>query len=126
MRYFVLFLIFSFSILSAQNRFRVDYNLGAVYEDGKWGDQKVVYNTFVFNINENGDAIHYTASGEKKTYRRISSIDEGKVEDYSYQAFTVIDENGIEIIIQYFNDSSIGLKLIFSPELMIQLSQIDK
>lgn len=107
----------------SQDNFRRDYTYVSIYQDGVWSESNEGDNTFVFNANERNDIIHYTNSGKKYLYRKLSGIEEGYTEDdnrYKYQLVMVLDDDGNEIILQLFDDDDIGLKLILSEDLMIQ------
>jgi hypothetical protein len=122
--YIFLFWIFCGHSLVAQETFRIDYDVVAVYVDGEWSDWKDGDNTFVFNINENGDIVHYMASGKKETYRRVMKRDEGYTNSGEhYQVVTLVGEDGLEFGMQVFDKTSIGLKLIFKSGLMVQMAQ---
>gem|GEM_PF-6764180 len=95
----------SLNDVSAQTKFRVDYDVITLFTNAQWSDWEDALNTFVFNANENGDIIHYTARGEKKLYRKISTIDEGQTDNGDhFQILTVLDENGNEFYLQYFDN----------------------
>lgn len=119
-------LIFEISHLSAQERFRVDYEIVAAYQNGEWDDWQEGNNTFVFNVNDNGDIIHYKANGKKETYRKVSNKDEGYTDSGEhYQIIAILDEDGLEMLLQYFDDPTIGMKLIVSTDFMIQFAKKD-
>lgn len=116
--------LLSYQIAFCQNKFRVDYDIFATYEYGKWSEWQKATNTFVFNSNENADIIHYSANGTKQTFRKVSQKEEGYTDGGKYyQVITVLDEEGNECLLQYFEDTSIGVKLIFSSDLMLQVAK---
>jgi hypothetical protein len=122
--YILLFLAFCGHPLAAQETFRIDYDIVAIFADGEWSDWQEGDNTFVFNINANGDVVHYKASGKKETYRRVMKKDEGHTASGEhYQVVTLVGEEGLEFAMQVFDNTSIGLKLIFENGLMVQMAQ---
>ncbi len=115
----------SLSVFS-QDKFRADYNLIAVYEPktDSWGEWIEVDHTFVINVNSNGDIVHYLPNGESIKYRNVSRVKEGNIPKTKerYQIIKVLTDKGDPIELQLFDDSSIGLKLIFG-ENMIQFAK---
>ncbi len=108
----------------AQDRFRVDYDLVAKYEYGSWEGWEEDDDTVVFNSNDNGDIIHYKASGKKETYRKVVKKDEGYTDSGKhYQIIAILDEDGMKMLLPYFDDSTIGIKLILSSDFMIQFAK---
>lgn len=119
-----LILLLAYQVAFSQNKFRVDYDIFTSYENGKWSEWEKANNTLVFNINDNGDILHYNPNGTKQTYRRVGSKHEGYTDSGEhYQLITILDEEGNEFILQYFDDAAIGTKLIFSSNLMLQVAQ---
>lgn len=112
--------------LSAQENFRRDYFYISVYENGEWSESEEGDNTFVFNANARGDIFHYTASGKKWVYRKLSDPEEGYTDETyeHYQVLVILDEKGNEVILQLFDNKEIGLKLIFNADFMIQFHNI--
>lgn len=111
----ILLLLLLPSLMFAQ-QFRQDYNYFSVYEPGypSNSDWEEGYNTFVMNINDNNDLVIYKANGKKELYRRLSSIEVGWTDKGErYQYVTALDGDGIHLTIQYFDDDSIGLRLIY-------------
>jgi hypothetical protein len=104
-------------IASGQDKFRVDYNYVAVYSPSTdtWSDWEKGDNTFVVNINDRGDIAHLKANGETVIYKRISGVREGyttKGYDH-YQIIDALDEAGDVFSFQIFDDTSIGLKMMW-------------
>lgn len=107
-------------------RFRMDYNYVAFYdvEKEEWSDWSEGNNTFVINYNSNGDIAHYKPNGEMDLYKNISSVEDGYTDSGEhYQIITALDEEGFRFIFQFFDNSSIGLKMIYG-DIMIQFSEI--
>jgi hypothetical protein len=121
MKKFFLAVFFSFvslSLFAQENRFRIDYDFIAIWEEktDTWTDWKTGQNTFVFNINNNKDITHYKPNGSTVHYRNLSNnIEEGTTNDgYQYQMILVLDEDGTKCKLQLFNDPRRGLKLIYN------------
>jgi hypothetical protein len=75
------------------------------------------------NHNDNGDIAHYKANGEMVLYKKISTVEENETKDGNkYQIISALDEEGIRFKIQFFNNSEIGIKLIYQ-NIMIQFSR---
>jgi len=108
---------------SSGEKFRNDYNYISVYDPKTetWGDWEAGDNTFVININEKGDIAHLKANGETVIYKKLSGVEEGYTEkgNKHYQIIEALDEDGDVFIFQLFEDSSIGLKMIWGS-FMIQ------
>ena len=110
---------------SAQDQFRADFNHVTFYdpETTTWSEWETASHTLVFNINANKDIKHYTAKGEVLIYRNMGNLEE----DYTasgkhYQIIEALDDQGNEIRIQLFDDSSIGMKII-NGEFMVQFAK---
>lgn len=107
------------------NKFRVDYDLVSIY-DGKtekWGDFEAGNNTFVINMNSNGDIMHIKANNDKVIYKKLSGADEGKTDKGDhYQTIKALDEDGNTFTFQIFDDINIGLKMIYG-DVMIQFTK---
>lgn len=126
--YILIVLSTIFSGVNAQDRFRVDCTHVSIYnpDTEEWSDWKDGNNTFVININDNGDIMHYKPNGNKVTYRKVSDVEKDKTSSNNeYQIITVIDEDGEEFMFQLFNDRNIGVKFIFKGRGMIQFSNAD-
>jgi len=112
--------------VQAQDRFRVDCTHYSIYNPNtkKWSDWEESYNTFVININNNKDIMHFRPNGNRVTYRNVSNVvEKGKTsEGKEYQIISLLDENGDEFLFQLFNDIAIGIKFAFSTGVMIQFS----
>jgi hypothetical protein len=109
----------------SQDKFREDYSYVSVYDESteKWGEWKKGSNTFVFNINENKDICQYKSNGELEIFFKISDIEKEQTNDgENYQIFKELDENGNVLSIQYFENSAIGLKLMWA-NFVVQFSQ---
>ncbi|MFM7079242.1 MAG: hypothetical protein ACKOYC_05580 [Bacteroidota bacterium] len=102
----------------AQNKFRVDYNYVAAYDPSTdtWSDWQRGDNTFVININERGDIAHIKDNGETVTYRKLSGVEEGYTDEgnYHYQIIKALDEDGDVFSFQIFDDTSVGLKMMWA------------
>lgn len=106
-------------------QFRKDYNFVALFdmETEQWGDWKEGDNTFVINYNSNGDIAHYKPNGNVEVYKKISSVEEGyTTSGEHYQIITALDGNGNRFQFQFFDNTSIGLKLIYG-NFMVQFSK---
>lgn len=105
------------------DKFRIDYNYISVYDSktDKWGDWQEGDNTFVININEKGDIAHLKANGETVIYKKLSGVEEGYTEtgNHHYQIIKALDEDGDVFRFQLFDDTSIGLKMMWGT-FMIQ------
>jgi hypothetical protein len=111
---------------SAQDKFRVDYNYVAFFDGDteSWSDWEPGDNTFVVNVNERGDIAHLKANGETVIYKRLSGVEEGYVNDlHHYQIIRALDDDGDVFSFQIFDDSSIGLKLIYG-NVIIQFANL--
>lgn len=108
-----------------QEQFRADYNYICYFntDNETWSDWVHSEHTLVFNYNENNDIAHFTAKGEMFTYRNIGGKDEGYTNGNHYQTLDLIDEDGNYIQIQLFDDTAIGMKLIFGDD-MLQFSKV--
>ncbi|MDF1868470.1 MAG: hypothetical protein P1U70_26845 [Saprospiraceae bacterium] len=107
-------------------RFREDYNFVSIYDVVKeeWSDWNEGNNSFVINYNSNGDIAHYKPNGEMDLYKKISGVED----DYTdtgehYQVINALDEEGLRFRFQFFDNSSIGLKMIYG-NVMIQFAEI--
>ncbi len=104
--------------------FRRDYNYFTLYDRStdSWGEWSLGNNTFVLNYNSNNDIAHYQGNGELVVYRRISDIEEAYTSTGEhYQILTALDGNGLRFQFQFFDNVSIGLKLIYG-DVMIQFA----
>lgn len=98
------------------SKFRIDHNYIAVYDPDKdeWGDWQSGNNTFVVNINEQGDIAHIKANGDKVIYKRLSGVEEGTLDNGKhYQLIKALDENGDVFRFQLFDDIRVGLKMMW-------------
>ena len=110
--------------LSAQDQFRIDYDVITLYADGEWGPWEEGDNTFVFNPDGTTNIVHYFANGDIVTYRRTTDVEEGETDKGEhYQMIVVLDADGNEVLLQYFDNPALGLKLIYSEEDMLQFAQ---
>ena len=100
---------------NVQNRFRIDCSLVTIYnpDTKKWSDWSEANNTFVINTNNNWDIIHYKASGNRASYRKVSDVETGKTFDgKEYQIASFLDEDGEEFLLQLIDDHSV--RVIFT------------
>ena len=115
---FLLGFLFFYSFSFSQNKFRVDYNNVSFYDfsTDTWSDWKEGDNTFIININDRGDIAHLKANGETVIYRKLSGAEEryaGENNNYHFQIIDAFDEEGNVFKFQLFDDTSIGLKMIW-------------
>jgi hypothetical protein len=115
------------SSTNSVEKFRVDYNYIAVFdpETETWGDWKEGDNTFVININERGDIAHLKANGETVVYKKLSDVEEGYTDkgNHHYQILKALDDDGDVFSFQLFDDTSIGLKMMWGS-FIIQFAQM--
>lgn len=120
---FSLLLFFSVFLVSAQNnteKFRRDFSYVSINIDGEWQPTREVSTTFVFNVNDNGDAVYYSPQGKRHDFKNIKLLESGKTDSgETYQLGLFLDEDGSECYIQLFDNERMGLKLIFSLELFM-------
>jgi hypothetical protein len=111
----------------SQEKFRVDYNYVAVYDPSidTWTDWERGDNTFIININERGDIAHIKGNGETVIYRKLSGVEEGytEINYYHYQIIKALDEDGDVFSFQIFDDTSIGLKMMWG-NFIIQFAKL--
>lgn len=116
----------SSSTTTESTKFRRDYNYIAVYDPQTetWGDWQAGDNTFVINVNEKGDIAHLKANGETVIYKKLSGVEEGTTNagDH-YQIIKALDEDGDVFRFQLFDNSSIGLKMMWGS-FMIQFANL--
>lgn len=106
-------------------RFRMDYNYIAFYdpEEGEWSEWDKVDNTFVFNINENGDIAHIRANGKTIIYKKLTGVEKSKTDDgEEYQIMNALDEDGNVFRLQIFDNPSVGLKMMYG-DIMVQFAK---
>jgi len=106
-------------------RFRKDYNIVSFYDMDleQWSDWDDGYNTFVINYNSNGDIAHYKPNGEMDLYRKISSVkNDVTISGDQFQIISALDDSGLRFQFQFFDDTSIGLKMIYGDQ-MIQFAE---
>ena len=111
-----------------QDRFRVDFDHISIYNPStdKWSEWEQVNHTFVFNINNNKDIMHYRANGNRVTYRNISGAERNKTSDgKEYQITTLLDADGEEFLFQLFDDTSIGVIFTFQSGIRVQFASAD-
>ena len=107
------------------NKFRIDYTDVAIYDPDtkKWREWEKGFNTFVININSNGDIMHIKPNGEKIIYRTLSGAETDKTSSgEKYQIIKALDKDGNSFKFQLFDDESIGLKMIYG-NVMIQFAK---
>lgn len=119
-------LLTTLSITTAvsQDKFRRDYNHVAIYysHTQQWGEFVDRDNTFILNINESGDVGHIKANGETSFCRKLDGLEEGysNTGDH-YQINSVNDDDGDVLMLQQFDNTTVGLKLIYDDgSVMIQ------
>ena len=100
-----------------QNRFRKDYSHVAIFDfsTSSWSEWESGNNTFVININDNGDVQHYKPNGTSEIYRRVSKIEEKYLDNGErYQTMSCLDEDGLRFELSLFDNSFLGLQMILS------------
>jgi len=76
--------------------------------------------TVVFNPNHVRDVIFYYISGKTMTFHQTSGVKEGKTSSGDgYQAFDCIDQDGIYVRLQLFDDNTC-LRILISEGYMIE------
>ncbi len=110
---------------STGEKFRIDYDMVSFYDvkTETWSAFEAGYNTFVININDNGDIMHIWANGEKVIYRKMSGVEKDYTKDGKhYQIIKALDDDGNIFRFQIFDDTSVGLKMIYG-NVMIQFAK---
>jgi hypothetical protein len=119
--------LFTATVAFSQEKFRVDYDYVAVYDRDTetWSDWREGDNTFVININKQGDIAHLKANGETVIYKRLSGVEEGHTTKgyHHYQIISALDDDGDVFRFQIFDDKSIGLKMAWGA-FMIQFADL--
>lgn len=119
----ILFLILPFfgfvssKSVPKQEQFRKDYNNVAIYnfDTQKWGDWFRADHTFVLNYNSRNDVLHVKANGDNFIYKKIGDIGEAYNDDGEhYQYFQALDEEGIRFRFVLYDNSELGLMMIYS------------
>jgi hypothetical protein len=97
-------------------RFSMTFNRFATYdvEKEKWSKWQEGKNTFVINANTEGDIVHYMASGNTAIYKKTSKVKMDETDGYKYQIIEAVDDDGIGMSFQVFNDEKLGVKMIYS------------
>ncbi len=98
-------------------QFRKDYNNVAVYntETGALINSSRAKNTFIFNINENADVMHVKPDGTNIIYYKVFNIVNGETFlGHKYVKIEVIDGDGVFASLQLFDNSQMGLRMIYS------------
>lgn len=98
------------------NEFTRSYNRVRTFDvdSNEWSEWAAGRNTFIFNINSNNDIKHNRANGDEILYKNNSDVEEGITEDgRSYEEIYMKDEDGLGFRLQLYNESSIGLKMIY-------------
>lgn len=107
-------------------RFRRDYQYIAYYnlETDTWSDWQQGSNTFLFNINDNGDFKLFTSEGKQILFRSTSEITEGKTDEGEpYQSMKALDAKGDEVTLILYSNPSIGLLLAWDEGVRVQFSE---
>lgn len=113
--------IYSQEKTKKSEKFVRHFNYICFFEDGKWGETYKRSNSFVFNINDNGDVLWYGASGGKKYFRKISGVKEDKTSDgIELQSVKLLDEEGYECYLFLYENQI--LKLVYNKDLQIQFN----
>lgn len=92
-------------------------------KEGEWSEWDKVDNTFVFNINENGDIAHIRANGKTIIYKKLTGVEKSKTDDgEEYQIMNALDEDGNVFRLQIFDNPSVGLKMMYG-DIMVQFAK---
>ena len=112
---------------NSSSKFRVDYNYVSLYDPKTeiWDEWKAGDNTFVVNVNDEGDIAHIKANRETVIYKKLSGVEEGYTDpgNKHYQIIKALDEDGNVFRFQIFDDTSVGLKMMWSS-FVIQFAKI--
>lgn len=106
-------------------KFRIDYRYMAFYEAEKetWSEWMERDNTFVINVNQNGDIAHFLPNGKIVIYKKISGVEKSMTsKGKQYQIIKALDDDGNIVSIQLFDDSELGLKIMYE-NLIIQFAK---
>jgi hypothetical protein len=102
---------------------RLDFNQVWAYDEAadEWNMQEYGTFQFLININADGDVMHLNANGDTLIYKRQPQLVQKGATDAGnlYRVFTVKDDKGNIIVLQYFYDPEKGLKMI-SDDTMLQ------
>lgn len=125
--FLILFFIFFTINCYAQNenKFRVDYDLVTFYdpETKTWSKWVEADDTFVININAKGDIAHFKINGTTSIYKKLSSVEEGYIDDNKhYQIIKALDNKGDIFKFQIFDDKYLGLKMMWG-DFIIQFAK---
>lgn len=107
-------------------KFRVDYDVIAIYdaENDSWSDWKKGNNSFIVNVNANGDIMHIKHNGEKVTYRMIADAERGVTDKgETYQMIKALDKAGRTFTFQIFDEPTLGCKFIYQ-NVIIQFAKL--
>ena len=112
MKNFISIILFIFSVnkLNAQDTFVKKYTSFVTKDDKGISEWKTISLTVVYNEKETDDVVLYYPNKTKRLYK-IGNIEEGKTNNgEEYQIIKCIDEEGVEINLQLFDDT---LRLLF-------------
>ena len=97
--------IFSVNKLNAQDTFVKKYTSFVTKDDKGISDWKTVSLTVVYNEKVTNDVVMYYPNKTKRLYK-IGNIEEGETNNgEEYQLIKCIDDEGVEIRLQLFDDS---------------------
>ena len=107
MKNLILIILFIFSVnkLNAQDTFVKKYTSFVTKDDKGISDWKTVSLTVVYNEKVTNDVVMYYPNKTKRLYK-IGNIEEGETNNgEEYQLIKCIDDEGVEIRLQLFDDS---------------------
>ena len=107
MKNLILIILFIFSVnkLNAQDTFVKKYTSFVTKDDKGISDWKTVSLTVVYNEKVTNDVVMYYPNKTKRRYK-IGNIEEGETNNgEEYQLIKCIDDEGVEIRLQLFDDS---------------------
>jgi hypothetical protein len=112
-------LLFSASMFS-QETFVKKYTSFITKDKGILTPWEKIDVTVVFNPNHVRDVVFYYISGKTMTFHQTSSVKEGKTSSGDgYQAFDCIDQDGIYVRLQLFDDNTC-LRILISEGYMVE------
>jgi hypothetical protein len=109
-------LLFANSVFSQNDRFVRKYSQVSFYDNdkGEYEEFRYAVNTFVFNINANGDIRVYNADNSETILIALGgTVDRSETENgLKYQVMTYVSDSGYETSIYLFDEAENGLIMI--------------